>query len=178
MTDKIATEGDAGTKGVAFRYEVQDFIEAYRLAVRPGPKRAAALAAAIALLVGALFWYEPAWDVRAQGCAGGALGGVGVFLLHRYLYLPWHARRQFANYPLLRAEHVFTLEQEGLRDSTERTNALLVWRDFVGWRANDKSVLLYTSPRLFILAPTRLAQLGFPIEDLKGALARDFAKRG
>ncbi|MCB1534457.1 MAG: YcxB family protein [Rhodoblastus sp.] len=177
MANEAEGSSDAATS-VAFRYELQDFIQAYRLGARPSAKRAASLAAIIVLLFVAIVWYEPDWDARLAACGGGALGGLAVFLAHRYIYLPLHARRMFANYPLLRSEHTFAYEPEGLRNSTDRTNAFLLWRDFVGWRADDMSVLLYTSPRQFIVVPTRLARQGFPIKELKGALARDFAMRG
>lgn len=177
MTIEAQTGEETATAGVSFRYEVRDFIHAYRLSTRPGPRRAALLALAIAAIFGAILWYEPDWDARLAACASGAVGGLAIFLLHRYVYLPLYARRLFANYPMLRVERSLSLEPDGLRDVTDRTNALLVWRDFVHWRADDKSVLLYTSPRLFIVVPARLAQQGFPVGELKSALARDFAQR-
>lgn len=177
MTIEAQAEGDGATAGVSFRYEVRDFIHAYRLSTRPGPRRAALLALAIAAIFGAIFWYEPDWDARLVACVSSAIGGLAVFLLHRYVYLPLYARRLFANYPMLLVERSLSLEPDGVRDVTDRTNALLVWRDFVNWRADDKSVLLYTSPRLFIVVPARLAQQGFPVDELKSALAREFGMR-
>ena len=176
MANEAESSGETRTS-VAFAYELQDFILAYRLSTQPNAKRAALMIAAILALFAALFWCEPDRNSRLAAGFGGLLGGLAVFLLHRHVYLPLYARRMFANYPMMRSQHTFAFEPDGIRNSTERTNAFLIWRDFVGWRANDTSVLLYTSPRQFILVPTRLAAQGFPIEQLKCALARDFAMR-
>ena len=178
MVDGDETASAAQSEGVAFSYELRDFILAYRLSTWPSPKRAALMSIILVALLAIFFVYEPDWGARAAACAGGALGGIAILLAHRYVYLPLFARRLFANYPLLRTGHTFAFEPDGLRYSTERTKAFLVWRDFVGWRADDTSVLLYSSPRQFVVVPARLAELGFPIKELKGALARDFAMRG
>jgi hypothetical protein len=63
------------------------------------------------------------------------------------------------------------LGKDGLRLASARGESVLLWRDFIHWRANEKAVLLYTAPRLFLFIPTRLAASGFPIEALKAALA-------
>ena len=178
MADSEVTTRGAQGDGVSFSYELRDFLLAYRLSTRPTPKRAALMSIALLVLFGILFWDEPDWGARGAALAGGAFGGVVIFLAHRYVYLPLFTRRLFANYPLLRTEHTFAFESDGLRYSTERSKAFVLWRDFVAWRADDASVLLYSSPRQFVVVPTRLAAQGFPIEQLKCALARDFAMRG
>jgi hypothetical protein len=80
-------------------------------------------------------------------------------------------RRDFERRPLAQIEHVYELRKDGLRLASARGESVLLWRDFIHWRANEKAVLLYAAPRLFLFIPTRLAASGFPIEALKAALA-------
>jgi YcxB-like protein len=80
-------------------------------------------------------------------------------------------RRDFKRRPLAQIEHVYELRKDGLWLASARGESVLRWRDFIHWRANEKAVLLYAAPRLFLFIPTRLAASGFPIEALKAALA-------
>ena len=170
-------EAPEAPKSVTFRYQTQDFLSAYRLNATPQCRHALYLASVLAALVAVFFWFEPAWDARAVACGAGAAGGLAAFVLVRYIYLPLHAKRQFANYPIAHREQVLTLEAEGLRHRSGSNESLTPWRDFVAWQADEQVVLLYIAPRIFQVVPARLAELGFPIKELKGALARDFAMR-
>ncbi len=88
-----------------------------------------------------------------------------------YWIVPYRMRRDFERRPLAQIEHVCELTKDGLRLASARGESVLLWRDFIHWRANEKAVLLYMAPRLFLVIPTRLAASGFPIEALKAALA-------
>ncbi|MCC0006295.1 MAG: YcxB family protein [Methylobacteriaceae bacterium] len=162
---------------MTFRYQTQDFLSAYRLNAKLLRRHVIYLTFFLAAVVAVLFWFEPAWDARAVACGAGAAGGLAAFVLVRYIYLPLHAKRQFANYPIAHREQVLTLEAEGLRHRSGSNESLTPWRDFVAWQADEQVVLLYIAPRIFQVVPARLAELGFPIKELKGALARDFAMR-
>jgi hypothetical protein len=86
---------------------------------------------------------------------------------------PLYAKRLHKNYPLVHLPTRLTLRPEGLRFQTARGESNLLWKDFIRWRTNNKTVLLYPAPRLFLIIPARLATLGFPIADLKAALTRE-----
>jgi hypothetical protein len=95
--------------------------------------------------------------------AGGAIGMFAVSRVCR----PWLACRLYAKYPLAHLEHKLTLRSEGITLQSPRGIISLQWKDFLRWRTNGKTTLIYTSPNTFIIVPTRLAEVGFPMDRLK-----------
>lgn len=99
---------------------------------------------------------------------GAALGMFAVL----YIYLPRLARRTFAKYPVSHLEHKLTLRSEGITLQSPRGINTLQWKDFIRWRANGKTTLIYASPNIYIHFPARLVELGFPMDRLKVELLR------
>lgn len=168
---------DATPEGVAFRYQAQDFIDAYRLGAGMTRRGAAWLALGMAALAAFLFWSEPDWIARLVTIAAAVAGGGAAGVCYRFLYLPWLARRHFANYPLARLETTFAVADDALILTSDRTLSRLLWRDFVAWRANERTLLLYTAPRVSYVVPTRLAAQGFPLTRLLSILREKVAER-
>jgi hypothetical protein len=154
-----------------FRYEAQDFVEAQQLHMWLLRKHMIGLAISFIAAASAAFVLMEDLGAVAIVCLGGALGGIAMAAAIYYWIIPYRMRRDFERRPLAQIEHVYELKKDGLRLASARGESVLLWRDFIQWRANEKVVLLYTAPRLFLLIPTRLAALGFPIEALKAALA-------
>jgi YcxB-like protein len=166
----------AASAATTFRYEAQDFAQAQQLHMRLPRRHMIALTIFfIAAASAAVLLVEDRAAV-AIGCAGGALGGIALAAAMYHWIVPYRMRRDFQRRPLAQIEHVYELRKDGLRLASERGESVLLWRDFIHWRANEKAVLLYTAPRLFLFIPTRLAASGFPIEALKAALAVNVRK--
>ena len=163
------TDGDDFTR---IRYTAEDFIEAYRLSTRP--LRRYILILALMLVV--FFLYRTmlrggtSLDVFLWQIGPILIAGPILACLH-YLYLSWAGRRTYACQPLAMVEYSFALRPEGLETISDRGQTFLRWEDFIRWRMNDKMTLIYLAPNLFQIFPNRLAEQGFPIEDLKTALA-------
>jgi hypothetical protein len=100
---------------------------------------------------------------------GGVLGG----LFGWGIYVPRAARRNYARYPLAQLRIRLSLLPEGVSTQSERGKTTLLWKDFIQWRTNDKTILLYVSPRMFLFIPTRLATEGFPIDTLRERARRE-----
>jgi hypothetical protein len=100
---------------------------------------------------------------------GGALAGTAAWAV----FAPWLGRRTYARQPLARLTMRITLRPEGLRFQSSRGDSTLLWKDFISWRANSKTTLLYVSPHSFLHIPARLGALGFSTDDLKATLARE-----
>lgn len=161
---------DAAPQGVAFRYQAHDFIDAYRLGSRITRRGAAGLAALALLMIAWVFWSEPDWIARLVTIGAGLVGGCTAAILYRFVYVPWLARRHFANYPLARLETGFAVDDDALVLTSDRTSSRLLWRDFIAWRANERTVLLYTAPRISYVVPRRIAGQGFPFDRLLSIL--------
>jgi hypothetical protein len=73
-------------------------------------------------------------------CGGGALGGIAVAAAISYWIVPYRMRRDFQRRPLAQIEHVYELRKDGLRLASARGESVLLWRDFIQWRANEKVV--------------------------------------
>lgn len=94
---------------------------------------------------------------------------LSVSLIYVSLYLTWLARRNIGKYP---REFRLALRPEGITLQSSRTIKTLQWADFIRWRTNSKTTLVYVSPGTFIHFPTRLAEFGFPMEHLRAELLR------
>jgi hypothetical protein len=161
----------AARAATIFRYQAQDFAEAHQLHTRLLRKHMIALTIFFIAAASAAFVLIDDRVAVAIVCVGGALGGIALAAAMYHWIVPYRMRRDFERRPLAQIEHVYELRKDGLRLASARGESVLLWRDFIHWRANEKAVLLYTAPRLFLFIPTRLAASGFPIEALKAALA-------
>jgi hypothetical protein len=160
------------TASVEFQYVKADFIAAYQLHGAPTRTIWILLLMLALVLIGATFIHlrEVSQTILAVAIilVGGALGMFAVLSV----YLPWLARRNFAKYPLSHLEHKLTLQSEGITLQSPRGINTLQWKDFLRWRTNGKTTLIYASPNIYIHFPARLAELGFPVDRLKVELLR------
>src|ERR1700730_10071336 len=163
---------EPATASVEFQYVEADFIAAYQL------HAAATRTIWIWLLILALVLVAAAFIhlrevsqtilVVAIIFVRAALGMFAVL----YVYLPWLARPSFAKYPLSHLGQKLTLQSEGIILQSPRGINTLQWKDFIRWRTNGKTTLIYASPNIYIHFPARLAELGFPMDRLKVELLR------
>lgn len=164
-----STEGEITS--VEFQSVEADFVAAYQLHGAPTRRIWLVLSISAVVFVSAVLAYRLDTEriLFVIACLiGGLLGGLAT----RYIYYPWQARRAFAQYPLARLTSKLTLRPEGIAVESPRGVSALQWADFIRWRANSKILLLYTSPHIFLFLPTRLTELGFPIDRLKDGLSR------
>ena len=179
MSDDATSNGQTKpADGAPLVYTVQDFLDGYALQTRMTRKQFAGLAVFCSILLALMCATVPEWTGRLFISIAGLAGGALFWALARFVYYPWLARRQFHRQPLAHIARTVALVPEGLRfKSEDRGETLMRWSDFIAWRADSRSILLSTAPRVFMIIPMRLADLGFPVDDLKDAVARDFAMR-
>jgi hypothetical protein len=163
---------ECDTSSVEFQYVKADFIAAYQLHSTPTRTIWILLLMSALFITGAIFIHlrELSQTILVDTImlVGAALGMLAVLCV----YLPWLARRNFAKYPLSHLEHKLTLQPEGITLQSPRGISTLQWKDFLRWRTNGKTTLIYASPNIYIHFPARLAELGFPIDRLKVELLR------
>jgi hypothetical protein len=104
---------------------------------------------------------------------GAALSGTLAGFAFWAVRAPRAGRRTYARQPLAHLTRRIAVRPEGLRVQSPRGESTLLWQDFIAWRTNGKTTLLYTSPHLFVLIPARLAALGVATDELKASLARE-----
>lgn len=164
---------ECDTDSVEFQYVKADFIAAYQLH-GAATRRVWALVLVLALVMGgATFFHLREVTQPILAVAVVLVGAVLGTLAFAYVILPWLARRTFAKYPLSHLAHKLVLRPEGITLQSPRGINTLQWKDFIRWRTNSKTILIYTSPSTFIHFPTRLAKLGFPMDRLKVGLLRE-----
>jgi hypothetical protein len=163
---------ERATASVEFQYVEADFIAAYQLHAAATRTIWILLLILALVLVAAAFIHlrEISQTILAVAIifVGAALGMFAVL----YVYLPWFARRSFTNYPLSHLGQKLTLQSEGITLQSPRGMNTLQWKDFIRWRTNGKTTLIYASPSSYIHFPARLAELGFPMDRLKAELLR------
>jgi YcxB-like protein len=165
------TEGDAPS--VEFQYVERDFIAAAQLYATPTRKRRIFILLLVLVVAAVTFMYfrqvHQTIVIVAMMLVGGKLGGF----VELYAYLPWKIRCNLARSPLSHVEHKLTLRPEGISVQSPRGENALQWNDFLRWRTNEKTTLIFLSPVQYLHFPARLAELGFPIDRLKVELARE-----
>jgi len=158
---------------VEFQYLRADFVAACQLHGAP-TRRVWTLVLMLALVTGGVtFIHLREVTLMLLAIAITLVGAVLGTLASVYVYLPWLARRNFARYPLSHLAQKSVLRPEGITLQSPRGIATLQWSDFIRWRINSKTILIYTSPGTFIHFPARLAELGFPMDRLKAGLSRE-----
>ena len=179
MGDALQASSGEGEKpsGTPFLYTRKDFQNALVLYARMTPKRWLLLVVVVALVLAFFSYSVPDWDDRLAAIVSAAIGGALAYAIGRFIYLPWLAGRQYSRQPLAKIENVVSLRPDGLNFSSDRGEMRFLWSDFIGWRADDRMVIVFRGHRLLMMVPTRLAAEGFPIEALKRALAAHIGPR-
>jgi hypothetical protein len=177
----MASADNDGHPSVEFQTTKADFADAYRLHFVP--TRSGWLFCAVFVSVGcgvmfALLRHDnaPLW-IQLLIPAGMALGGVLAGATAWAVFAPWLGRRTYARQPLAQVATRVTLRPEGLRFQSARGDSTLLWKDFIHWRGNSRTTLLYLSPYSFVHIPTRLGAQGFAADGLRAALAREIGPR-
>ena len=175
--DTMETAANDGHPSVEFQATKDDFAAAYQLHFVP--TRAGWLFCTLFVSIGCVamlyflhhedtpFWVQLLLPVFML--LGGVLAGTAAWAV----FAPWLGRRTHARQPLAQVSTRITLRPQGLQFQSSRGDSTLLWKDFISWRANSKTTLLYVSPHSFLHIPTRLGALGFATDDLKATLARE-----
>jgi YcxB-like protein len=143
------------------RIEVQldaaDHLAAQRLHTRW--TRRQLLAHGCVVVVGALFLLVPSrehWTfIVGSGLIGGAIGGGLGRELVRRLWLPYRARRLFAQHKALHKPIEFEWDHEALSCRTESESGRTPWLDYARRREDRRVILLYPSDVIFQVIPRR-----------------------
>lgn len=147
--------GSEPADGIDVLLSADDYVAASMLHSRWTRKRiwtsAAATAIGLALAAVGNHWLL----VAGSALAGGAIGGAVAYEVARRLFLPWRARRLFAQQRSLQRPVQFTWDAEGLSWSSANGSGRTPWSDYVKWRQNEHILLLYHSDALFQMLPKR-----------------------
>lgn len=110
---------------------------------------------AVALIVVATsrssYWLE----VLSSALLGGAVAAVVLYGVLRIFYLPWKARRMFAQQKSLHAGYDFQWTDDGLVVDGRNARSQTAWGDYLKRKENDRVALLYHSDLLFQMLPKR-----------------------
>jgi hypothetical protein len=173
----MATSDGDGHPSVEFQATGQDFAAAYRLHFVPTRSSGSIFGLVVLALCAvefAFLRYDNA-PLATQLLAPAGMAAVGVLIVFAgwALFAPWYGHRTFSRQPLAHVATRVTLRPDGMRFQSARGDSTLLWKDFVSWRGNAKTTLLYLSPGLFLHIPTRLGALGFAADGLRAALKRE-----
>ena len=108
------------------------------------------------------------------GAIGALLGGIGGYILVRFLIGPLRVKRLYRNYAGIKEPCTIKLESEGIRFISKNGEVLLDWAHILKWRHNDEFVLLYQAPHLYHLVPKRLGPIA---EKLLTSLAENVGNK-
>jgi hypothetical protein len=103
------------------------------------------VAAVILVLRGELYWLEIINGVII----------IVVFLIIRFVYLPWRVQRSFAQHREFSVPWEIVVTETGLEISNEYGHIIRPWSEFIKWREDDQLLLLYESDSLYRVFPKR-----------------------
>lgn len=142
---------------IEVRLEDADHLAAQRVHTRWTRRQVLVHVAVIA--VGALLLLVPSrahWTVIAgSALLGGAIGGALWREIMRWLWLPYRARRLFAQHKALHKPIEFEWDHEALSLRTESAIGRTPWSDYAHRREDGRVVLLYLSDVVFHVIPRR-----------------------
>lgn len=142
---------------IEVRLDDTDHLAAQRLHTRW--TRRQLLAYASTVVGGALLLLMPmrGFWTNVVGCAliGGAIGGALGREVTRWVWLPYRARRLFAQHKALHKPIEFEWDDEALSCRTESASGRTPWADYARRREDRHVILLYPSDALFQVVPRR-----------------------
>jgi len=150
-----------------YRITESDYQRAMALAMRSKSNMPAVLFLSGMLLVVVTVIANIVWGYFA--------GAIGVYVLAIALIFPpwkWKSYREYWQSMPKPNELAVALLDEEMRFSSPDGESPLVWSNILKWRWNKSCVLIYTTPRLFFVIPTTVAEQGFDMERLKAALTQ------
>ncbi len=124
---------------------------------------------ALLILAGTLSFLNGNYAL-AGAMFGTAIGAVILPFSIKKLFGPLLLKRHYKKYRQIQRSISVQLTTDGIFYSTDSGTALLKWADIFSWRESSEYILVYVAPKIYHILPTRLIELGFPIEDLKTAL--------
>lgn len=138
------------------KLEAKDYVRAQYLHIRPRPvfKIVGTL---LLLLLGWAIWYSywggGSGDLTAYDLM---LPGAVVYLVSNYyVYIPWKARRIFAQQKSFHRDAQSKFDDAGLAASSEVGEVTIPWSDYLKWKENGHMFLLYFSEPSFQMIPKR-----------------------
>jgi len=157
---------------VELRLTAQDLIDGKRQHIST---RAGLIRLAIFFVVGVVAGYILTRDLLLSAFLMTVIiiGSLLLVTVISFVLIPWSERRVYAKTPLHQLPRRIALRADGIETQSERAHGMLRWGDFVRWRSNARTTLIYVSPQQYLLFPARLASLGFPLDELKAALTRE-----
>ena len=176
----MVTVGNDGQPSVEFQATKDDFAVAYQLhfALTRGRWLFCILfLSASGAGMFAFLWHDnaPFWFLVLLPLAvvlGGSIAGLFAWAV----FAPWLGRRIYARQPLAQVPSRITLRPDGMRFQSTRGDSTLLWKDFIFWRGNAKTTLIYLSPYSFLHIPVRVSAQGFAADGLRAALTREIGQ--
>ena len=124
-------------------------------------------ASLVALGIAALYFEKYIW---ACGLIGAAIGGNLLPFVLRNLYSPWYLRHHYDKYKAVKKPISISILDEGVKFTSESGEGLLNWQEIHHWREGSSMILIYLAPRIYHMVPKRIAEVGFPLRELKEKL--------
>lgn len=148
-----------------------DYIDAQFLYGKSTPKRLGVYALVVLVLMAiAYFGWQAAHGVVAVGALGGVIGGIIGFVVVRFFYMPWKAKRVFRQQKSLQYPFEFAWDGESFITRNEKGNSNTPWSDYTKWRENQQMFLLYHSDVMFQMVPKRAFPDDTSVDEFRRAL--------
>ena len=140
-----------------YKITEKEYVQASKLNARLTKKQLSFSLVIMAILVVVAYFVG---DHVFRGAAiGGLVGGVGGYLLCRFIIAPWKTKRLYRSYAAIKESCVLSVQDEGIKFVSKAGEALIEWGHLIKWRHNNDFLLIYQAPHLYHLIPKRLGTI-------------------
>jgi len=156
-----------------FVLTADDYVAGNFLAMRWTKARWLRVAAMSAVFLAFVLWKMPHDQTRALMLVTGYFGVLAVGLFsYQYLYVPWRARRVFAQTKALHRPYVWSWNDEQLNYKTDLATGIVPWTNLSFWRESETMFALYASSVAFFLVPKRAFATNAEVDAFRALLAK------
>ena len=135
----------------------REYVQASKLYARLTKKHVMVSLVIITILIAVAYF---AGNSVFRGAAiGGLAGGVGGYLICRFLFAPWKTKRLYRSYAAIKEPCTVKNHDEGVKFLSKSGEALIEWKHIMKWRQDDEFLLIYQAPHLYHLIPKRLGTI-------------------
>ena len=156
---------------VEYTISEREYVQANKLYARLTKRQLTVSFVITAILIVVVYFAGD--SVFRGGAIGGLVGGLGGYLICRYLLAPWKTRRLYRSYAAIKEPCTVKIHDEGLKFLSKSGEALIEWGHIMKWRQNDNFLLIYQAPHLYHLIPKRLGTI---INDMVEKLIKNVGK--
>ena len=85
--------------------------------------------------------------------AGGIFALIAMFILARFILVPWHTKRAYRDFKMIQEEMTLSLSDESFTIDQASGNVTAQWENMVKWDENERILAFYPQRQMAYIFP-------------------------